>query len=65
MSIVTRSSITLDPKTIAKQAGVSKYAASNTVEGAQIYCLDGRKVTTVNEVFTAVGIGHAECTGSL
>ena len=39
LSIVTRSSITLDPKTIAKQAGVSKYAASNTVEGAQIYCL--------------------------
>ena len=62
---MTRSSITLDPKTVAKQAGVIKYAASNTVEGAQMYCLDGRKVTTVNEVFTAVGIGHAECTGSL
>ena len=37
--IVIRSSITPDPKTIAKQAGVNKYAASITAEGAQIYCL--------------------------
>ena len=35
--IVIRSSITPDPKAGAKQAGVSKYAASNTAEGAQIY----------------------------
>ena len=37
LSIVIRSSIAPDPKTVAKQAGVSKYAASNTAEGAQIY----------------------------
>ena len=35
--IVIRSSITLDPKTIAKQACVSKYAASDTSEGAQLF----------------------------
>ena len=35
--IVIRFSITPDPKTIVKQAGVSKYAASSTAEGAQIY----------------------------
>ena len=35
--IEIRFSITPDPKTIVKQAGVSKYAASNTAEGAQIY----------------------------
>ena len=34
--IVIRSSITPDPTMVAKQAGVSKYAASNTAEGAQI-----------------------------
>ena len=59
LSIVTRSSITLDPKTIAKQAGVSKYAASNTAEGVQIYSTP-HKIQTVNEVFTGVGIGHIE-----
>ena len=32
-----RSTITLDPKTIAKQACVSKYAASDTSEGAQLF----------------------------
>ena len=35
--IVIRSSNTLDPKTIAKQAFVSKYAASDTSEGAQLF----------------------------
>ena len=31
------SSITPDPKVITKQTGVSKYAASNTSEGAQLF----------------------------
>ena len=31
------SSITPDPKAITKQTGVSKYAASNTSEGAQLF----------------------------
>ena len=57
--IVIRFSITPDPKTIAKQAGVSKYAASNTAEGVQIYSTP-HKIQTVNEVFTGVGIGHIE-----
>ena len=35
-SIVIRSSITPDPKTITKQASVSKHAAYDTSEGAQI-----------------------------
>ena len=35
--IAIRFSITPDPKTIVKQAGVSKHAASSTAEGAQIY----------------------------
>ena len=62
LSIVIRPSTTSDPKMIAKHTGVRRYAASNTAEGAQIYCLelDGIRSLTVNEVFTGVGIGHIE-----
>ena len=63
LSIVIRPSTTSDPKMIAKHAGVRRYAASNTAEGAQILLLrviDGIRSLTVNEVLTAVGIGHTE-----
>ena len=63
LSIVIRPSITSDPKTIAKHAGVRKNGASNTAEGVRILLLrvvDGIRSLTVNEVLTAVGIGHTE-----
>ena len=42
LSIVIRPSITSDPKTIAKHAGVRKNGASNTAEGVQILLLRDR-----------------------
>ena len=57
--------ITPDPKTITKQASVSTCSASNTSECAQVYPLRRTKITTVNEVFTAMSNGPIEWTRPL
>ena len=48
LSIVIRPSITSDPKTIAKHAGVRKNGASNTAEGVRILLLRVRRHKITN-----------------